>query len=121
VAELASYVDRAVPQLSYDAWKMRQVPQMKIVGSNFSIAHKVAGLTGGAPVTAIPTKSTHVVIAPATVRQSANETAPVIVEFSPGAQVRLIETSGGWVLVARDGKKLGYVKNTALLTLQRSA
>jgi hypothetical protein len=36
VTELASYVDRRVPELSYEAFKIRQVPQMKIVGSNLS-------------------------------------------------------------------------------------
>jgi uncharacterized caspase-like protein len=39
--ELASYVDRAVPQLGYDAWRVRQVPQIKIVGQNFALVSKL--------------------------------------------------------------------------------
>jgi hypothetical protein len=46
VTELASYVDRRVPDLSFEAFKQRQVPQMKIVGSNFPLAAKTAVLSG---------------------------------------------------------------------------
>jgi hypothetical protein len=120
VTELASFVDRKVPELSYEAFKIRQVPQMKIVGSNFPIARKLAVLTEGAPRSelAIPTNPTHVVIAPAIVYQSASAAAPVILELKPGIQVRLIQTGDGWTLVAREGKQLGHVEAKTLLTLQ---
>jgi hypothetical protein len=104
--ELASFEDRKVPELSYEAFKIHQVPQMKIVGSNFPIARKIAVLRGDATITGqtIPTRPTHVVITPAQVRQSASDTAPVTVELSVGTQVHLVENSAGWTLVARDGK-----------------
>jgi len=70
------------------------------------------------PTTTIPSKPTHVVIAPATVRQSANESAAVIIELSAGTQVRLIESAGGWVLVAREGKRLGYLDGKMVAPLQ---
>jgi uncharacterized caspase-like protein len=122
VAELASFVDRRVPELSYDAFKIRQVPQMKIVGSNFPLARKVAVLAGrgGKSEQVVPTRPTHVLIAPAQVRQAANDNAPTLIELPPGTQIRLVETANGWILVARDGKRLGYVREDAkaLLTLQ---
>jgi uncharacterized protein YgiM (DUF1202 family) len=67
---------------------------------------------------ALPTKPTHVVVAPTQVRQSIGDNAPVVIELAPGTQVRLIETASGWVLIAREGKKLGYVNANTLATLQ---
>jgi Caspase domain/Bacterial Ig domain/Bacterial SH3 domain len=120
VLELADYVDKQVPALTYDTWKMRQVPQMKIVGSNFPLVSKTALLpaVSDGPSATIPAKPTHVVIAPAQVRQSASDTAPVLIQLTAGTQVRLMESAGGWVLVARDGKKLGYVDAKAIVSLQ---
>ena len=40
VTELASFVDQKVPELSHEAFRQRQVPQMKIVGSNFTLRTK---------------------------------------------------------------------------------
>lgn len=120
VTELASFVDWKLPELSYDAFKIRQVPQMKIVGSNFAIARKLAVLPSAPSVqpSIIPTKPTHVVIAPTAVRPTASSAAPTVIELQPGTQVRLVETASGWVLIARDGKKLGYVEEKVLLNLQ---
>ena len=118
VFDLASYVDRRVPEISYDAFKMRQVPQTRIVGSNFPIAHRVAMLSVTGPGALIPIRPTHVVIALTVVRQTASETAPVVVQLTPGTQVRLVQTTEGWVLIARDGKALGYVDAKALATMQ---
>jgi WD40 repeat protein len=120
VTELASYVDRSVPELSYAAWKIRQVPQMRIIGSNFPIVRKISVLTeeGAQTELSIPVKPTHVVIATAAVHSTASESTPTVVELSAGTQVRLVEASGEWVLVAREGKRLGYVQANALLGLQ---
>jgi hypothetical protein len=52
------------------------------------------------------------------VRQTTGESTPVVMQLSPGQQVVLIESAGGWVLVARDGKKLGYVEEKSLIRLQ---
>ncbi len=45
-------------------------------------------------------------------------TAPIVVQLSPGQQVVLIESASGWALVARDGKKLGYIEEKVLARLQ---
>jgi hypothetical protein len=113
-------VDKRVPALTYETWNMRQVPQMKIVGSNFPLVSKTALLpaVSEGPGAVIPAKPTHVVIAPAQVRQSASETAPIVIQLTAGTQVRLMESAGGWVLVARDGKRLGYVEEKAVASLQ---
>jgi hypothetical protein len=116
---VANFVDRQVPELTYDAWKMRQVPQMKIVGSNFPLVSRTAllpAVTGG-PALAVPATPTHVVISPAPVRESASNAAAAIIELQAGSQVRLIETSGGWALVARDGKRIGYVESGSIVQL----
>ena len=121
VTELAQYVDRKLPDLTYDAFKLRQVPQMSIVGSNFPIASRVSLLPSddsAALVADIPAKPTHVVIAPTSVRQTADPISAVVNQLSPGSQVRIVETKNGWVLIARDGKRLGYVEASTLLTLQ---
>ena len=59
VTELASFVDQKVPELSYEAFRQRQVPQMKIVGSNFTLSNKVAvAAKDEASVDAVPSKPT---------------------------------------------------------------
>lgn len=119
VSELADHIDRKVPDFSFDAFKLRQIPQ-RIVGNNFALTNKMAVLKASSDVSgaSIPTKATHVVIAPVNVRQSASDGASVVVELTAGTQVRLVETSDGWTLVAREGKRLGYVREKALATLQ---
>lgn len=120
VLELAQYIDRKVPELTESAWHLRQVPQIKIVGSNFPLAMKTALISGGKviPVVTVPNNPTHVVIAPVSVRRTASGTAALVVNLAPGTQVRLIGTAGGWVLIAREGKKLGYVEAKALAMMQ---
>ncbi|MCK1385685.1 hypothetical protein, partial [Bradyrhizobium sp. 21] len=120
VTELAQYVDRRLPDLTFEAFKLRQVPQMSIVGSNFPLASKVALLPAGKqpPLTSIPIKPTHVVVAPADVKTDADQGASTLNQLAPGAQVYLMRTENGWTLVAQDGQKLGYVRENTLLRLQ---
>jgi WD40 repeat protein/uncharacterized caspase-like protein len=112
VAELASFIDAQVPQVSFQAFRQRQVPQMKIIGSNFSVVNQAAVLpknsTGAVPLKGL-TKPTHVVVKPVTVRQAADAESAAVVQLGPGMQVTLGETALGWTLLARDGQPLGYV------------
>jgi uncharacterized caspase-like protein len=68
VTGLAQYIDSAVPEISEAAFKLRQVPQMSIVGSDFPLATRIDVVGDTPPVapnsSAIPSKPTHVVIAP---------------------------------------------------------
>ena len=123
VSELADYVDAKVPEVSYEAFRLRQIPQRNMMGNNFALVGKATVLPTGsadsysADKRAIPAKSTHVVIKPVTVRQTADPLAPIITELQAGIQVALVETVQGWMLVARDGKQVGYVEESALARL----
>ena len=44
VTELAGFIDTRVPEISFQAFHQRQVPQMRIVGSNFPVTGKTAAL-----------------------------------------------------------------------------
>ncbi|MGE0285358.1 MAG: caspase family protein [Bradyrhizobium sp.] len=122
VSELADYIDQKVPDYSYEAFKLRQIPQRSIVGNNFALTNKVEVLatpaTAKSDVASVPAKPTHVVVAPADVKDAASNTARTVIQLSPGTQVRLMETADGWALIARDGKKVGYVQGNAIVGLQ---
>lgn len=123
VSELADYIDQKVPDYSFEAFKLRQIPQRSIVGNNFALANKAQVLAEKSPpskadAATISPKPTHVVVALVEVRNAANNTAASVLQLKPGTQVRLLETANGWVLIARDGQKLGYVTENAIAGLQ---
>ncbi|WP_334403190.1 caspase family protein [Bradyrhizobium sp. AZCC 2289] len=124
VTELAAFIDQKVPDLSYQAFKMRQIPQMKIVGNSFPVVSRTPVLIAGAPETnastPIPTKPTHVVVSqlPVDVYAAAARSGAVVQHLPPGTTVTLLEGANGWQLVAKDGQKLGFVEEKALLRLQ---
>ncbi|MEH2567739.1 putative caspase-like protein [Bradyrhizobium sp. AZCC 2289] len=139
VSELADYIDQKVPDFSFEAFKLRQIPQRNIVGNNFALTNKTSILTtandansgnrqkGNGPVaaivsalsgTAIPTKPTHVLVAPSDVLVIAAIDGVIVERLAAGSQVTLVELANGWAAVARNGKKIGYVQEQALLKLQ---
>lgn len=120
VTELASFIDQKVPEISYEAFKQRQVPQMKIVGSNFAVSDKLAVLpmAGEAGAEPPPSKPTHVVLAPTDVFAEANAAGAATSELVPGTAVALVRSEQGWVLIAKDGKPLGYVPEASLAPIQ---
>src|SRR3981189_1391839 len=77
VSELADYIDQKVPDFSFEAFKLRQIPQRNIVGNNFALANKVGVLAVGGDAAkdntspqdgtqsndqVVPTKPTHIVV-----------------------------------------------------------
>jgi hypothetical protein len=118
--DLVTYVVKRVPELSRERFNYEQYPRTGLDISNFPLVRPIAVLAdaSGGPVATFPAKPTHVVIAPTVVRQTADGKGPVVIQLVPGTQVRLVETAGGWVLIARDGKRLGFIEAKALLTLQ---
>jgi WD40 repeat protein len=117
VAELASFVDAEVPEISQRAFNFRQVPQMKLVGSNFPLVRPTAVLSSPSAQQPISRKPTHVVMRQVGV--FAEPSASVTMQELPtGSVVTLLRTEQGWALVARDGKALGYVEVSALLAMQ---
>lgn len=119
VLEIANFVDRNVPDLTFDAWKMRQVPQMKIVGSNFPLLNRMDLLPAQQDASSsFPTAPTHVVIEPTIVRQAPDANATGVSELRVGTQVRVIEVDHDWALVARGGYKIGFVRPGSIILLQ---
>src|SRR5690606_29864634 len=112
VTDLASYIDARVPELSFDVFNERQVPQMSVVGSNFPLVRQTSVLTGAEEgEVLVPGPATHGVMAAASVHGEAGGGGAILAGLPPGARVRLIEeTASGWTLVARDGRRLGYVE-----------
>jgi hypothetical protein len=117
VTELAGYVDAHVPEISQKAFNYRQVPQMKLVGSNFPLARPVALLGADASAPAIPRKPTHVVITPADIFSAPNAAASGH-RLEPGTVVTLVRTEQGWALIAKDGAPIGYVAAGGLAPMQ---
>lgn len=121
VTELAGHIDARVPEISQSAFGQRQLPQMNIVGSNFPLARRTMALAKGAkdrPDTGIAKTPTHVVIKPSGLFAKAGGDGTVIETLAPGTQVTLMKTEQGWTLVARDGKRIGYVAKSSLVRLQ---
>ena len=120
VSELADYILEQVPKLSERLFKLRQVPQRNMWGDNFAIAKAVAVLPAGvdAPAATIPTKPTHVVIAPSEVFEQAGGRGVQVHKLDSRYLVTLVKTEQGWVLVAKDGKTLGFVTAAALARMQ---
>jgi hypothetical protein len=131
VSELADYVDQKVPDISFDAFKLRQIPQRSIVGNNFALTNKAAvldasyagsgasGKTGNAsPENTAPAKPTHVVVTPADVFAAIGGQGPTLQQLSAGTLLSLVQTEGGWMLMAKDGKSIGYVAADHLLRIQ---
>ena len=112
VTQLASFIDAEVPEISQKAFNYRQIPQMKLVGSNFPLVREVAVLDAGASV--IPRKPTHVTIRPAEVFPEPSDTAPTL-KLEPGTTVTVMKSEQGWVLIAKDGNQLGYVAASTLV------
>ncbi|MCK1389041.1 hypothetical protein, partial [Bradyrhizobium sp. 21] len=116
VSELADYIDERVPDLSYNAFRLRQIPQRSIVGNNFSLTNRMEVLNIGSPTTGSPgapailAKPTHVVIAPADSYERAADNALSTGRLPAGTLLVLVSVEQGWAFVAKDGKLIGYVR-----------
>ncbi|MCK1389020.1 caspase family protein [Bradyrhizobium sp. 21] len=123
VTELAAYVDQKVPDLSYQTFRLRQIPQMKIVGSSFPLALRTTVLqtSDNSPTPEpVATRPTHVVVSSsaAEVFPEAMRAGPAVQRLPPGTLVTLVGTANGWQLVSKNGRKLGYVEEKTLVKLQ---
>ena len=116
VTQLASFVDAEVPEISQKAFNYRQIPQMKLVGSNFPLVREVAVLDPAADALVVPHKPTHVTIREADVFPHPSDTTPTQ-KLEPGTAVTVMKSEQGWVLIAKDGNQLGYVVASALVPL----
>jgi WD40 repeat protein len=117
VTELAGSIDRAVPEISFASFNLRQIPQMSIIGSDFPLTHKVAVLSEPGAA-AIPIAPTHVIVISTQTYDEPNETAAPGQPLDVGILVRVVETSGEWSLIARDGARIGFVRSTTLVGIK---
>jgi len=119
LTELAGHVNGIVPEITEQKWKVRQVPQMSLQGSDFPLAKQLPSL---APAPGeeiiISTKPTHVVMEAAKIFAAAGGSGAIVQELAPFTLVTLIKTEQGWVLVAKNGTKLGYVAEASLKPVQ---
>jgi WD40 repeat protein/uncharacterized caspase-like protein len=131
VSELADYIDQKVPDISFDAFKLRQIPQRSIVGNNFALTNKTEVLAAAAGAeaskvatkTALPIidgKATHVVVAPSLLEvfESVGAAGPSTMKLPAGTLVTVMKNADGWSLIAKEGKLLGYVTSVGLAPVQ---
>jgi WD40 repeat protein/uncharacterized caspase-like protein len=115
LAELIQHVDGLVPAITEKRWGARQFPQMDAYGANFPLARQVAALAPAQDdAVIIPVKPTHVSAEPLQIFKEAGGAGVAIGELLPFRTVTLVKGEGGWALIARDGKVLGYVAETKL-------
>ena len=84
------------------------------VGADIEKAFKGVFDANAGATAKIPTRPTHVVIKAADLFANAGGRGVAIRKLSPGLLVTVLETKGGWVLVAKDGSKRGFVERTKL-------
>jgi WD40 repeat protein len=120
--EIAEYLAIRVPELSYQAFNFRQIPQMKIVGSSFPVAKPTDVLDIDTAPTATPatlsTIPTHVATRSLDVLATPSADGVVVRTLAPGTTVSVLLTDNGWDLIAKDGVQLGYVLANGLALLQ---
>lgn len=119
ITELAGHVDARVPEISMANFGFRQIPQMRIVGENFSIARVSADLVPQGDDARIARQPTHVLIAPASLLAGGDAAAEVLSTLPVGQLLTVVSTEGGFAQVARDGAVLGFVAADAMAQILR--
>jgi hypothetical protein len=114
LAIFADHVCRQVPMISQRVFGERQRPHNKIA-DDFPLGVRTAALSPSATEADIPKSPTYLLICPDLVREKCPVGAPGGRQLSPGIQVRVVEFSGAWSIIARDGDKRGYVPAAAPL------
>lgn len=116
VTELASFLDVKVPEVSFAAFGLRQVPQMSIKGSDFALGSKVSVLEDSAE--SFPATLTHVLAGGTKVLDG--PAGNPLQEIPAGVfyGVYKIAEKDGFARIAKDGKALGWAPIAALTPLQ---
>jgi hypothetical protein len=115
LAELIQHVDGLVPAITEKRWGAKQFPQMDAYGANFPLARQVAALAPAQDdAVIIPIKPTHVSTELLQIFEAPGGKGAVVQQLPPFTTVTLVKSGQGWVLIAREGKALGYVAETKL-------
>ena len=116
VTELASFLDVTVPEVSFAAFGLRQVPQMSIKGSDFALGSMVSVLEASAE--SFPATLTHVVAGGTKILNGPPGAALQEIPAGVFYGVYRIEEKDGFARIAKDGIALGWVAAAALTPLQ---
>ena len=115
VTELIEHVDGLVPEITFKTWGTRQIPRSLFQGSNFPLARQVPAI---APAPGeemiISTRPTHVNVELLQIFKEAGGAGGVVRLLPPFTTVTLVKGEQGWLLIARDGKLLGYAAEAKL-------
>jgi WD40 repeat protein len=115
LTELIQHVDGLVPAITEKRWGARQFPQMDAYGANFPLARQVEALAPAHDdAIIIPVKPTHVSPELLQIFKEAGGNSAVVQQLPPFTTVTLVKIEPGWVLIARDGKLLGYAADAKL-------
>ena len=121
LSKLAAYVYDQVPKISQRVFGERQQPH-NTIADDFPLGERVAAVpnaeTSAIGRDDIPKSPTHVLIRAEQVREQPSSNAQVGRSLAAGTQVRVVQLLNGWAVIAREGEKLGYVPEEALLRLQ---
>lgn len=119
IFELANHVGKLIPEISQTEFGFPQRPRIKLL-ANFPLGiadAAVAPLNSAhpeqSPVSSAPT---HVVVASAKVSSSRGDEEGLVLK--PGTLVRVVQTRGQDVLVARNGQELGFVPASSIAPIQ---
>jgi hypothetical protein len=107
-----------VTALSEQVFKLKQVPQLKITGSDYALAQTTASLAGAEPRLKLATRPTHVVTGDAELLVQPTFGARRVRKLDAKTPVTLVRTDDGWDLVAKDGRPIGYVAESELMPIQ---
>jgi uncharacterized caspase-like protein/WD40 repeat protein len=114
LTELAAFV---YSQVSL-ATNNEQVPQVRIGGADYSLVKQTGILEQAEPQVAIPARATHMVSDAIEFQIEPQAGSRRIHRLEPKTPVALVNTQKGWVLVAKEGKLLGYVPKASLTPIQ---
>jgi WD40 repeat protein len=115
--ELAAYVHAQVTALSEKMFKNRQVPQVRITG-NYPIAKAMRVLAEGPADIVIASKPTHTIGTSADLLVQPVNGARRVRKLDAKTPLTLVRNEGGWTLVAREGRPVGYVATRDLSPIQ---
>jgi WD40 repeat protein len=118
VTELIQHVCDIVPEITFKTWQTRQIPQSQFQGTNFTVAKQLLSLAPapGEPMI-ISATPTHVNVELLQVFKEVGGHGTIITKLPPFTTVTLVKSEQGWVLIAKDGKALGYVADGSLRKL----
>jgi uncharacterized caspase-like protein len=117
VSELAAYVYSQVTSISERVFGQRQEPQIKIT-LNYPLTRQANVLKDGATPVAQDIKPTYQLAQAAQLRIKPVNGTTVVRGLLPKTAVTVVKTEGGWTLVARGGRPLGYVATRDLVPIQ---